>query len=368
MRRLVFINRFFAPDRSATNQILSDLAFDLAGAGRQPHVVTSRQIYDDAKAALSEREILNVVDVHRVASTPVGRGHPAHIIAVIGSNFYGYIAGGRSVAATEGHQKTVATRSCLGQNQKNRVSSFGVTRHWNVRDNGAKTMANNPAAERGLKLLEKCTLFGALDAMARRELAEHAHPRHFAAGDAICRIDEHGDSMMAVVLGVVRISLPAARGKEIILADLRAGEVFGEIALLDGKPRSANATALTNCELIVLERRDVLPFLERNPAACMKLMELLCARVRRSDERMSDIAFFDLPARLAKTLLSYPAQAHGAAKLSLSQRELAEMSGGTRENVNRCLRDWQRRGILELKDRWTIILKPEALRELVTEP
>jgi CRP-like cAMP-binding protein len=144
--------------------------------------------------------------------------------------------------------------------------------------------------------------------------------------------------------------------------------VFGEIALLDGKPRSANATALTNCELIVLERRDVLPFLERNPAACMKLMELLCARVRRSDERMSDIAFFDLPARLAKTLLSYPAQAHGAAKLSLSQRELAEMSGGTRENVNRCLRDWQRRGILELKDRWTIILKPEALRELVTAP
>jgi CRP/FNR family cyclic AMP-dependent transcriptional regulator len=229
-------------------------------------------------------------------------------------------------------------------------------------------MANNPAAERGLKLLEKCALFGALDDKARGELAEHAHPRHFAAGDAICRIDEHGDSMMAVVLGVVRISLPAVRGKEIILADLRAGEMFGEIALLDGKPRSANATALTNCELMVLERRDVLPFLERNPKACMKLMEILCTRVRRSDERMSDIAFFDLPARLAKTLLSYPGQGHGAAKLSLSQRELAEMSGGTRENVNRCLRDWQRRGILELKDRWTIILKPEALRELVTPP
>ena len=281
-------------------------------------------------------------------------------------------------------------------------------------------MANNPAAERGLKLLEKCALFGALDDKARGELAEHAHPRHFAAGDAICRIDEHGDSMMAVVLGVVRISLPAVRGKEIILADLRAGEMFGEIALLDGKPRSANATALTNCELMVLERRDVLPFLERNPKACMKLMEILCTRVRpippvdgtasanataltncelmvlerrdvlpflernpkacmklmeilctrvrRSDERMSDIAFFDLPARLAKTLLSYPGQGHGAAKLSLSQRELAEMSGGTRENVNRCLRDWQRRGILELKDRWTIILKPEALRELVTSP
>ena len=149
-------------------------------------------------------------------------------------------------------------------------------------------MANNPAAERGLKLLEKCTLLAALDDKARRELAGHAHLRHFAAGDAICRIGEHGDSMMAVVLGVVRISLPVVRGKEIILADLRAGEMFGEIAML------ANATAHTNCELMVLERRDVLPFLERNPAACMKLMEILCARIRRSDERMSDIAFFDL--------------------------------------------------------------------------
>src|SRR6202040_4430389 len=102
----------------------------------------------------------------------------------------------------------------------------------------------------------------------------------------------------------------------------------------DGKPRSANATALTNCELVVLERRDLRPFLERNPAACMKLMEILCARIRRSDERMSDIAFFDLPVRLAKTLLHYQPQGRGPAKLSLSQRELAEMAGGTRENVN----------------------------------
>jgi colanic acid biosynthesis glycosyl transferase WcaI len=73
MRRLIFINRFFSPDHSATSQILSDLAFDLAGAGREVHCVTSRQIYDDPKAALPEREILNGVDVHRVASTAFGR-------------------------------------------------------------------------------------------------------------------------------------------------------------------------------------------------------------------------------------------------------------------------------------------------------
>jgi glycosyltransferase involved in cell wall biosynthesis len=73
MRRLIFINRFFAPDHSATSQILSDLAFDLAGAGREVHLVTSRQIYDEPKAALPERETINGVDVHRVASTGFGR-------------------------------------------------------------------------------------------------------------------------------------------------------------------------------------------------------------------------------------------------------------------------------------------------------
>lgn len=226
-------------------------------------------------------------------------------------------------------------------------------------------MANALTVQSGRALLEKCTLFSSLDEKARRDIAGYARPRSFVAGEQICRLGDHGNSMMAVIVGTVRISLPTVRGKEIILADLRAGELFGEIALLDGRPRSANASALTNCNLMVLERRDVVPFLERNPAASLKLMEMLCARIRRSDERMADIAFFNLPVRLAKTLLSYQPQGRGTMKLSLSQSELAEMAGGTREKVNRCLREWQRQGILELKDRWTIIRKPEALRELV---
>lgn len=219
-------------------------------------------------------------------------------------------------------------------------------------------------ADPGRKLLEKCAVFAAFDAQSRRELISRARPRSFAAGETICRVGEPGQSMMAIVVGSVRISLPTTKARDVILADLPAGELFGEIAMLDGKPRSANATALTRCELLVLERREFLPILERNPAACLKLMELLCSRIRRSDERMSDIAFFDLPARLAKALLLYPTQGRGPAKLSLSQREMAEMAGATRENVNRCLREWQRRGILQLKDRWTIILMPEALRKL----
>lgn len=225
-------------------------------------------------------------------------------------------------------------------------------------------MATNTAVERGRKLLEKCTLFATLDQKARREIAAYAKPRSFGLGELICRLGDPGDSMMAVIVGTVRISLPAIKGREIILADLQTGDLFGEIALLDGKMRSADATAHTKCELMVLHRRDLFPFLERNPAACIKLMEMLCARIRRSDERMADIAFLNLQARLAKTLLNYPTNSAGSIRLSLSQSELAAMAGGARENVNRCLRDWQRRGILELKDRWTIIRQPEALRKL----
>jgi len=219
-------------------------------------------------------------------------------------------------------------------------------------------------SERARKVLERCALFRALGERERIDLAAHAQPRTFAANQPIFHLGEPGYSMMGVVVGAVRIWLPTPKGRDIILADLSAGELFGEIALLDGKARSANATALTNCELLVLERRDVLPFLERSPTACLNLMQMLCARVRRSDERMAEIAFFDLPARLARVLLRYPAQGRAPSKLSLSQRELAEMSGSTRENVNRCLRDWQRQGILDLKNRWTIVLRPEALQAL----
>jgi CRP/FNR family transcriptional regulator, cyclic AMP receptor protein len=169
---------------------------------------------------------------------------------------------------------------------------------------------------------------------------------------------------MVLSAGTVRVSLPGPRGKGVILADLPAGELLGEVALLDGKERSADATALTKCELVVLERRDVVAFLEKRPDACLKLLELMCARLRKSDQRMSDIAFLELSVRLAKVLLDRagpPGRADAKSKLSLSQTELANMIHATRENVNRCLRQWQRQGILDLDERWIVILQREAL-------
>jgi CRP/FNR family transcriptional regulator, cyclic AMP receptor protein len=174
--------------------------------------------------------------------------------------------------------------------------------------------------------------------------------------------------MMVILNGTVRVSLPGPKGKGVILADLGAGELLGEVALLDGKERSADAAALTKCELLVLERRDVVAFLEKRPDLCLKLLELMCARLRKSDQRMSDIAFFELSSRLAKVLLDRapaPGRTGAKPKLSLSQTELAGMINATRENVNRCLRNWQRQGIVDVSERWITLLQRDLLETIV---
>jgi CRP-like cAMP-binding protein len=220
----------------------------------------------------------------------------------------------------------------------------------------------------GRRVMEQSPLIAHMDENSRHELMNLAMPRTFGVGETVCRIGDPGGSMMAVLTGTVRVSMPTVKGKEVILGDLHAGDLFGEIAMLDGKPRSANAIALTKCELLVLERRNVIPFLERHPAACLRLMELLCARIRRSDERMAELAFFELPTRLAKLLLSYGSEKPGKERrLSLSQTELAEMVGASRENVNRCLRNWHRRGLVKLQGGWTLIPDPEKLRDLLLQ-
>jgi CRP/FNR family cyclic AMP-dependent transcriptional regulator len=222
-----------------------------------------------------------------------------------------------------------------------------------------------------VRLLGKCLVFRALDEPARAELATRIRRQTYKTGEPIFHIGAPGHSMMVILQGAVRVSLPSPTGRTIILADLGVGDVLGEVTLLDGRGRSADATAMTNCSLAVLERRDVLPFLERRPEVCLTLLELMCARLRRSDERMSEIAFFDLPSRLAKVILEKIKEsgaARGKPRLSLSQSELAAMINGTRENVNRCLRDWQRRGFVEMQDRWIVLAREDALRELVDHP
>lgn len=223
------------------------------------------------------------------------------------------------------------------------------------------------------RFLARSFVFAALDHAAREALAVSSVVRQVKAGEAIFHEGDPGHSMIAIAEGVVRISTISPNAHEIVLAELAAGEVFGEIALLDGRERSASAHALTNCTLVVLERRALLEAMQSRPVLAQSLIEVLCARIRRSDERMMEIGFLPIPVRLANALLrvSAPNDRQGGrprAKVAVSQGDLANMIGSSRENVNRCLRGWQKAGVIDLKDGWILIPDREALQRVSALP
>jgi CRP-like cAMP-binding protein len=222
------------------------------------------------------------------------------------------------------------------------------------------------------RLLADCSLFRGLTADERNSLVARAHLRKYKAGETIFLMDSAGDSMIAILEGRVRISVPSPEGKEIVLAILQHGEVFGEIALLDGKGRTADARAMQACSVAVLDRRDVLAFFERHPSAWPKLVEVLCDRLRRTDVHLAELALLDIPMRLAKALLRMlmaDGEMNGAAatQIALTQRELGNIVGASRETVNKCLNEWQRRGIVTIEDN-LITIADRTVLEQIAEP
>jgi CRP/FNR family transcriptional regulator, cyclic AMP receptor protein len=214
--------------------------------------------------------------------------------------------------------------------------------------------------------LAECTLFRGLSDDEKDVLASRARVRRFEAGETIFLMGSLGNSMMAVLSGDVRISVPSADGREIVLAILHENEYFGEIAMLDGKERTADARALTSCTLAILERRDVLALFERHPGAWARMVEVLCERLRATDRHVAEIALLKLPTRLAKALLR-AAKARNADQpiaIPLSQRELGALVGAARESVNRCLREWQRSGLVRVDGNIITILDRGTLEDL----
>jgi CRP/FNR family transcriptional regulator, cyclic AMP receptor protein len=215
------------------------------------------------------------------------------------------------------------------------------------------------------QLLGNCVLFAGLSADERVAVVARARIRTVDAGEIVFAIGSPGDQMMALLRGTIRISVPSSDGKELLLAIIRPGEVFGELAVLDGKERSADAIAEGPCTLAILDRKDILPFFERHPSAWPKLVSVLCRRLRHTDQAFAEVALLDLPARLAKSMLRL-VELHSTSTpvIRFSQRELANMVGGTRESVNRCLRNWQRNGIVQIAEGLIIITDRSALEEM----
>jgi CRP/FNR family transcriptional regulator, cyclic AMP receptor protein len=222
-----------------------------------------------------------------------------------------------------------------------------------------------------LSLLRSHPLFRDLPSAVIEHLGSYMKTRRVARGTAIFAKGDPGTGLMGVLAGSVKVSVASAEGKDIVLNVFREGEVFGEIALLDGRPRTADATAMSDCELIVIERRDFVPFLSGHPDVMLKFIEILCSRLRHTSEQVQDITFLNLPTRLAKTLLQLTgAGEEGSAakrKAAITQREISQMIGMSRESTNKQLRAWEKRGWIKLERGGVAVLAPDKLAVIAAE-
>jgi len=221
------------------------------------------------------------------------------------------------------------------------------------------------------QVLRRSRLFERLGDSEIDAILAHATVARQAEGDQIFAKGDPGNSMMAVLKGRVVISAPSPDGRQVVLTVMHEGDLLGEIALLDGNERTADATAAIDCELLVVPRRSLLALLERRPDLCIDLLILLCERLRRTNEQVEDLAFLDLEARIAKVLVRLTEESGGDDQSStkpigvkISQRALGERVGGSRESVNKHLQDWKRSGIIAIEKGAIVIRDLPALEAL----
>jgi CRP/FNR family transcriptional regulator, cyclic AMP receptor protein len=184
---------------------------------------------------------------------------------------------------------------------------------------------------------------------------------------------EDSRSVMAVADGYVKLSAVTLNGREVVLDLAGPGSVFGELAVLNGWPRAATATALAECVLLSIDGAAFSRALGRTPTAMLELIRLLSRRLRKTTEQMTDVIDMPAPARIAKALLqlaalhSKPVPGGLQIELALSQRELGGMTGSIREIINRHLCNWRDAGWLRLSDRVIVLTDIQALRTLLPD-
>ena len=230
---------------------------------------------------------------------------------------------------------------------------------------------NSPTHEEKRQIFQRHFLFSKLSASEIDALISYARIERYPSGREIFAKGSPGQCLMAVLRGRVKISSLSDDGKEVVFTIVNAGDIFGEMAVLDGEERSADATAMTDCELLVLSRRDLLPVLESRADLCMILLKVLCRRLRQTSEQVEDVMFRHLESRVAKALLQLVesvglrALHSPSVELHVSQRELGSMAGGSRESVNKILQNWHRRGLIDLSKGSIIIRDVEAVERLI---
>jgi len=216
-----------------------------------------------------------------------------------------------------------------------------------------------------IEFLRQLTLFRDLDAAALERLGQYAKTRKYRKGAMVFAKGDPGDRLLAVVSGTVKIGVSGASGRNTTFNLVNAGELFGEIAFLDGSQRTADAIANSPCEIVAIDKRDFLPFMETQPKLLMRLIELLCQRLRWVSAHAEQIGSPELQTRLARTLLRLadrdPGYAQGG-KITVTQQEMSEMIGMSRESINRQLRAWAGLGWVRLGHGAVVVLDSAELK------
>ncbi|MFQ5973897.1 MAG: Crp/Fnr family transcriptional regulator [Alphaproteobacteria bacterium] len=233
-----------------------------------------------------------------------------------------------------------------------------------------RQQAEAPAVD--LSCLAENHLLSQLQPEELEEVRQFSRVVAFDRDEVIFSKGDDGDSLFVILDGRIGIRTVSESGKQLFLNILEQGEVLGEIGLLDGRERTAGAMAMEPSRLLKIDRTDFIPFLERHPKLGLRLMSVLCERLRWTSEIIESTIFLDIPRRLAKRLLAL-AEDHGGPEdkgtkvsIGLSQEDLANMLGATRESVNKVLRSLQRQGVIRYDRDNIVILDPRYLKALVS--
>lgn len=223
-------------------------------------------------------------------------------------------------------------------------------------------------------LLKLVPLFSEMSPALLRELARRLRPVRFRSGTAVFHADDVGSMLYIIIQGAVKIFIPSSDGREVVLAILRPGEVFGEMSLLDDEHRSASATTLEDTEMVSLSRQDLQEVLTRHPDAARAILRVLARRLRQTNLSIQDAYMLAVPGRLARRLLML-ADEHGIPTaegteigLRVSQQDLASMIGASRVAVNKQLQAWRGQGIVDVRRQRVTILKPAELEKEYAPP
>lgn len=213
-------------------------------------------------------------------------------------------------------------------------------------------------------------VLGCLDEADRERLLDRGRRRSYPPRAALFHKGDPGSFMAVVLQGCVRIRVSSAEGREMVLNMIEPGHVVGEIAVVDGQPRTADAVAVERVEALAIDRREVLRLLEERPRAALQLLQVVCSKLRRTSGQAEAIAFMELPARLAALLVNllddYGEPTPHGVRIArhLPQRDLARLIASTRESVNRQLRLWVQEGLVACDDGVVTVLDEPALRDL----